>query len=280
VAYTNPGAYERFMGRWSAHLAPLFVRFVGVKDEQRILDVGCGAGSLSRELLASAKTIRVDGVDPVADYVSFARQTTPSPRAEFTLAPGHALPFANATFDAALALLVMQDVADPNRTIVEMARVTRPGGSVAACQWDFRDGLPLLSLMWQAAEAVAAEAVSRYQTDNPGSPCGRAGPRELAAVWAGAGLSEIRTRSLELSMEFSSFDDFWLPFLGGATSTSAFAAAINQETGGALARELRDMIPKTRTDGSFFIPARAWAVAGVVGHSDFGRDFRPSPLAS
>jgi hypothetical protein len=67
-------------------------------------------------------------------------------------------------------------------------------------------------------------------------------------------------------MEFNSFDDFWLPFLAGPTSTSTLAAAINQETGGALARELRDMILKTRPDGSFFLPARAWAVAGVVGH--------------
>jgi SAM-dependent methyltransferase len=253
------------MGRWSAHLAPLFLRFVGVKEKQRILDAGCGTGSLSRELLASGKTIRVDGVDPVADYVSFARQTTPSPRAEFTLAPGHALPFANATFDATLALLVLQDVADPNRTVVEMARVTRPGGSVAACQWDFRNGLPMLSLMWEAAEAVAPEAVARHHTSNPKLPCGRADLTELAELWTRSGLSEVRTTSLELSMEFSSFDDFWVPFLGGATSTSTFAAAINRETGGALARELRNMIPKARPDGSFGLPARAWAAAGIAG---------------
>ena len=266
MAYSNPGAYERFMGRWSARLAPLFVRFVGVKDEHRILDVGCGTGSLSRALLASGKTIRVDGVDPVADYVSFARQTTPSPRAEFTVAPGHALPFANATFDAALTLLVLQDVAAPNRTVGEMARVTRTGGPVAACQWDFRDGLPMLSLMWQAAEAVAPDAVARHHTGKPERPCGRADLTELAELWTRSELSKVRTTSLELSMEFSSFDDFWAPFLGGATSTSTLAAAINEESGGALATELRNMIPKMRPDGSFVLPARAWAVAGIAGH--------------
>src|SRR5207244_1215433 len=142
------------MGRWSARLAPLFVRFVGIKDEHRILDVGCGTGSLSRELLKSCETVRVDGVDPVADYVSFARQTTPSPRAEFTVAPGHALPFANRTFDAALALLVLQDVVDPNRTVAEMARVPRPGGPVAACHWDSPDGPPLPSPTSEPPEAV------------------------------------------------------------------------------------------------------------------------------
>jgi SAM-dependent methyltransferase len=254
------------MGRWSARLAPLFVHFVGVKDEQRILDVGCGTGSLSRALLALNKTIRVDGVDPVADYVSFARQTTPSPRAQFSQAPGHALPFANATFDAVLALLVLQDVVDPNRTVVEMVRVTRPGRLVAACQWDFRNGLSMLSLMWEAAEAVAPEAVARHHTGKAELPCGRADLMGLAELWTRSGLSEVRATSLELSMEFSSFDDFWLPFLGGATSTSTFAAAINQETGGALARKLRNMIPKMRPDGSFVLPARAWAVAGIVDH--------------
>ena len=266
MAYSNPGAYERFMGRWSARLAPLFVRFVGIKDEHRILDVGCGTGSLSRELLKSCETIRVDGVDPVADYVSFARQTTPSPRAAFTVAPGHALPFANRTFDAALALLVLQDVADPNRTVAEMARVTRPGGPIAACQWDFQDGLPMLSLMWEAAAAVAPEAVARHHAGRPKRPCGRANLPELAELWTRSVLSEVRTTSLELSMEFRSFDDFWVPFLGGATATSTFAAATNQETGGALATELRNMIPKMRPDGSFVLPARAWAVAGISGH--------------
>jgi ubiquinone/menaquinone biosynthesis C-methylase UbiE len=267
MAYSNPEAYERFMGRWSARLAPLFVRFVGIKDRQRILDVGCGTGTLSRELLASGQAIRVDGVDPIADYVSFARQNTPSRRAEFTVAQGHELAFAGATFDAALALLVLQDVADPKRTAAEMARVTRRGGVVAACQWDFRDGLPMLSLMWRAAEAVATEAVSRYQAERPILPCGRAGPEELAEVWGDAGISEVRTATLDLSMEFCSFEDFWLPFLGGATSSSSFAAAVNQQTGGALAKKLRDIIPRFRPDGSFVLPARAWAVAGIVGRN-------------
>jgi ubiquinone/menaquinone biosynthesis C-methylase UbiE len=85
MAYSNPEAYETFMGRWSSRLAPLFVDFVGVTDGQHVLDVGCGTGSLTRTLLASGQAIRVAGVDPVADYVSFARQATPSPRAEFVV---------------------------------------------------------------------------------------------------------------------------------------------------------------------------------------------------
>src|SRR5262245_48944232 len=254
------------MGRWSARLAPLFIHFVGVKDGQRILDVGCGTGSLSRELLATGQAIRVDGVDPIADYVSFARQSTPSPRAEFTVVPGHALPFGSGTFDAALALLVLQDVADPKRTAAEMARVTRRGGVVAACQWDFRDGLPMQWLMWEAAEAVAKEAVSRYRAERPILPCGRAGPEELAEVWVDAGLSEVRTARLDLLMEFCSFDDFWLPFLGRPTSTTSFAATLNQQTRGALTNKLREIIPRLRPDGSFVLPACAWAVAGIATH--------------
>src|SRR5262249_19756386 len=238
MAYSNPAAYERFMGRWSARLAPLFVDFAGVIDGQHVLNVGCGTGSLTRALLASGHATRVAGVDPVADYVSFARQATPSSRAEFTVAPGQTLAFGSGTFDAALALLVLQDVFDPNGTAVEMARVTCRGGPVAACQWDFRDGLPMLSLMWQAAEAVAPEAVSRYRAERPISPCARAAPEELAEIWLDVGLSEVRTARLDILMEFCSFDDFWLPFLGGPTAPTFFCRRPHPTNRGTLANTI------------------------------------------
>jgi len=92
----------------------------------------------------------------------------------------------------------------------------------------------------------------------------------LSQLWAGAGLNHIRTARLELAMQFESFDDYWLPFLGGATPTSAFASALNTETGGALAKALRDLIPDMRRDGSFVLPAVAWAVAGIAGSQASG----------
>jgi len=261
MTYSNPAAYEQFMGRWSARLAPLFAQFAGIRDGQCVLDVGCGTGSLSRALLASGKAINVVGVDPTEDYVSFARQATSDPRAKFQVGAAESLPFSSGSFDAALALLVLQDMEEPGRAAREMARITRRGGPVAACLWDFRDGMPMFSLFWQAAEAVAPEAVARRRAEQPPN---RPGVQALAELWTGAGLSQVRTTGLELSQAFSSFEDFWLPFLAGPTSTCQFAIAVNRETGGEIANALHRIIPNMRPDGSFALPARAFAVSGIA----------------
>jgi ubiquinone/menaquinone biosynthesis C-methylase UbiE len=262
MTYSNPAAYERLMGRWSTHLAPLFARFAGIRDGQRILDVGCGTGSLSRVLLASGKAIKVVGVDPAEEYVAFAQEGVTDPRATFQVAAAESLPFPDGSFDAAMALLVLQEFDDPGRAVREMARTTRPGGTVAACLWDFQDGMPMFSLFWRAAEAVAPEAVARRRVEHPPN---RPSLQTLARLWNGVGLAEVRTAELDLSQEFISFEDFWLPFLTEATPTSAFAVAVNRETNGELANALRRMMPRARADGSFALPARALAVAGVVG---------------
>lgn len=261
ASYSNPAAYETFMGRWSARLAPLFTQFAGIRDGQRVLDVGCGTGSLSRVLLGSGPNISVVGIDPAEEYVAFARQGISDSRASFEASAAEVVPFPEDSFDAALALLVIQELNDPGRAVREMTRTTRPGGPVAACLWDFREGIPMFSLFWQAAETVAPDAVARRRAERPPT---RIGLQELAVLWIGAGLSRVRTASLDLSQEFGSFDDFWLPFLAGATPTSEFAIALNRETGGELAHALRRIIPDVRPDGSFVLPARALAVAGIV----------------
>ncbi len=262
MSYSNPAAYERFMGRWSARLTPPFVRFAGVEDGQHVLDVGCGTGILSRALVSHGNTIRVTGIDPVLAYVSFAREAMPDSRAHFEVGTAETLPFPDGTFDAALALLVLQDFTDPAHAVSEMRRVTRPGGVVGTCQWDFRDGLPMLSIFWQAAEAVAPDAVARHRNLNPSLRC--ATPHDLQVLWRNCGLSDIETTTFETSMQFSSFDDFWEPFLGKATPSSVFAAAVNMETDGALATVLRNKLPSDQPDGSFVLPARALAVKGTA----------------
>jgi ubiquinone/menaquinone biosynthesis C-methylase UbiE len=262
MSYSNPAAYERFMGRWSAELAPRFISFAGVSDGQRVLDVGCGTGALTRALLAAGPAIRVHGVDPVADFLAFARASIPDGRAEFLDGSAQALPFVDGSVDAALALLVFQDLGDADQAAREMARVTRPGGRIATVQWDFDHGMPMLSLAREAAEAVAPEEVARRRA--------ALGPRRVSAVtdlrqiWLQAGLSDVTTETLEIVMRFGSFDDYWQPFLAGATPSSAFTAALDARTGGAVERALRARIPALAPGGSFTLPARAWAVVGRV----------------
>ena len=263
MSYSNPAAYQRFMGRWSARLAPSFIRFAGVEDGERVLDVGSGTGSLSAALLLAGPAIQVVGVDPVPAYVAFARQAVSDPRAEFQTSAVEQLPFPEAAFDAVLACLVLQEVAEPGTAIQEMARVTRAGGRVAACQWDFEGGLPMQSIFWGAADAlVPAEVARRRARDNA---IKRAGPQQLTEYWTRAGLRDVRTARLQLAMRFASFDDYWQPFLAGATPTSAFAAALNRESEGELEQIVRSRIGDVQMDGSFELPARALAVAGILG---------------
>ena len=234
--YTRPVAYDRFMGRWSARLAPSFLQFSLLRGGQHILDVGCGTGNLARAALSFAPDIRVTGIDPAPEYVAFARNAVPGVRVKFQRGAAEALPFADRAFDAALALLVVQDFADKQKAVAEMARVTRAGGIIAACQWDFEQGLPMLSLLWQAAEAVAPDAVAARRAVAPARHSLLA---QLEALWRNAGIAEVTSDSLEFAMRFESFEDYWQPFLGGSTPTSSFAAAINAQTGGALERVLR-----------------------------------------
>ena len=66
-------AYEVMMGRWSRQLAPLFVKFVGVRDGENLLDVGCGTGSLSATLARVTKTSEIVGIDPSKGFIEYAR---------------------------------------------------------------------------------------------------------------------------------------------------------------------------------------------------------------
>jgi SAM-dependent methyltransferase len=86
------------MGRWSARLAPSFLRFAEVQDGQNVLDVGCGTGILSRALVSFEASVKITGIDPVQDYVSFAREAVSTRRAQFEVGVAESLPFADGAF--------------------------------------------------------------------------------------------------------------------------------------------------------------------------------------
>jgi ubiquinone/menaquinone biosynthesis C-methylase UbiE len=270
MPYTNPASYDEFMGRWSRRLALRFAAFAGVSPAKRVLDVGCGTGILSRILLDLGPDIEIVGIDPAASYVEYARRSVPSSRARFEIGAGDRLPFADRAFDATLALLVLQEFPDAPRAVREMARVTRHGGCVATCKWDFRNGMPMLALFWQAAEAVAPEAVVCRRAERGLRPAYDR-LEDIITLWENCRLAEVRTAVLEISLEFASFEDFWLPFLGGPTGDSAFARDLNDATGGAVAKRLQEIVEAEYGNGGFVLAARAWAVAGIATISQLRR---------
>ena len=127
-------AYGRFMGRFSEPLAERFLALAGVRDEDRVLDVGCGPGALTARLVARLGAGQVAAVDPSEPFVAAAR--TRLPGVDVRVATAESLPFDDDAFDAVLAQLVVHFMADPVAGLAEMARVARPGGTVAACVWD------------------------------------------------------------------------------------------------------------------------------------------------
>ena len=255
--FSASDAYERFMGRWSRRLAAAFVTFADVRPGDVVLDAGCGTGSLASAVLAVAPA-RVVGIDPSSAYIQAARAHVTDSRATFEEADVRQLRFADASFDKALSLLVLNFVPTPGQALDEMRRVTRPGGVVAAAVWDYGDGMEMLRAFWD--EVVALDPSSDSQ-DERHMPLSRSG--ELTKLWGDHDLAGVEETPLVIPLAFSSFDDFWSPFLGGQGPAGALVASLGDDRREVLRERLRARLA-TAADGSLRLLARAWAVKGVV----------------
>lgn len=256
--FSNADAYERYMGRWSARLAPLFADFAGIPDGGRVLDVGCGPGALIQVVTERARRAKIVGVDPALPFVAFARARFTAGRAAFQCGRAGELPYRDDSFDLSLSLLVFQLIPGPEEAAAEMRRVTRPGGTVAACAWDGR-GLELASLLWEEAARLdpqGAEGLGR------GRRISREG--QLAGLWREAGLSAVEEITIEIATEFASFDDYWLPVLAGVGPVGAYVSGLTPERRDALREAMRTRLLAGRPDGPIALSARAWAVRGTV----------------
>ncbi len=257
--FSEAEAYERFMGRWSRRLAPPFIKFAGLKHGDRVLDVGSGTGSLTLAVLQEAPTSRVVGIDPSAAYVAHARTRADAGRATFEEGDAQRLQFPDASFDATLALLVVNFIPDRVAAVREMVRVTRPGGAVAAAVWDYGDGMEMLRAFWD--EAAALDPASEKK-DERHMPVCRKG--ELAALWTAQGLLDVREEPLVIPLNFTSFEDFWSPFRAGQGPAGAYVASLSEGPRRDLEQRLRRRLLGEGGDRAITLNARAWAVRGVV----------------
>jgi SAM-dependent methyltransferase len=248
------------MGRWSRRLAPLLVDFAGVARGARVLDVGCGTGSLAFELARNPAIGRIDGIDFSPVYVEHARRRNSDARLDFHTGDACALPFEAASFDHALSMLVLQFVPRAADAVREMRRVTRPGGIVAAATWDSRS-LVMVRLVFDTAAVIDAEANTRRARFGV-RPLTR--PGELAQAWRDAGLADVVDGTLTIRMDFASFADFWAPCEGRDGPIADYVGTLD-----ATARaKLRELVSRAYLDGDADGPrsyaATAWAVRGRV----------------
>jgi SAM-dependent methyltransferase len=244
-------AYDRFMGRYSRELAPVFADFAGIDSGQRVLDVGCGSGVLTEELARRVGADHVAGADPSPLLEACAERV---PGAELKRASAESLPWPDEAFDAALAQLVVHFMDDPAAGTAEMRRVTRPGGAVATCVWDFGGGMQLLRLYWQSVRTIDPGA------DAETSPFGERD--RLEALLRDSGLADVEVDGLEVSTRYEDFDELWNSFLLGVGPAGQYAVGLPPERQEAVRQEYHRRLGEP--DGSFTLDARAWAVRGVV----------------
>lgn len=244
-------AYDRFVGRYARKLAPVFADFAEVRAGLSALDVGCGSGLLTEELARRLGPASVAGIDP-SPLLEACRERVPG--ADLRSGSAEQLPWADDSFDAALAQLVIHFMSDPAAGLREMARVVRPGRVVTACTWDFGGGMVLLGTFWKAAGALDRDAPSEERF------FGR--PEELLELWRSQGLDQVEVEALEVSAHYADFDELWATFLLGVGPSGGYATSLDEDRRNALREEYRRRLGEPV--GSLTVPARAWAVRGRV----------------
>jgi SAM-dependent methyltransferase len=252
VTFDVPAAaYDRFMGRYSVTLSPQLADLAGVAEGQRVVDVGCGSGMLTGELVGRVGAGAVAAVDPSEAFVAAIGDRHPGVDVHRGVA--EQLPFADGEFDAALAQLVVHFMTDPVAGLREMARVTRRGGVVAASVWDLVGGRSPLSPFWIAARQVDPGARTELAVRG-----GRQG--DLPAMFAEAGLLDVAEVDHPAHVEHATFEDWWEPFTLGVGPAGAWLVAQSPER----QEEVRAACHAHLGDGPFSIPSHAWAARGVV----------------
>lgn len=242
-------AYDRFMGRYSARLAPLFADLAAVSPGQRVIDVGCGPGALTAELSRRLGAGAVCGVDPSPTFVEAARDRNPG--VDVRSAAAEELPFGDGVFDVALAQLVVQFMADPVAGVCEMRRVTRTGGTVAVCVWDHAGGSGPLSPCWTAACELDPGAAD--ESELAGNRRG-----DLVRILREAGLDRVEEGRLTVEVEHPSFEEWWEPFTLGVGTAGGYLARLTPDERESVRERCRALLPPA----PFVIRAAAWTACG------------------
>jgi len=259
VEVWNQGeAYEAYIGRWSRPVARDFLAWLGVADQARWIDVGCGTGALTDTVRAVARPGSILGVDASEGYVGFARRAVVDDRVRFEVGDACALPGADARFDVAVSGLVLNFVAEPSRMVSEMARVVRPGGVVAAYVWDYAGEMQLVRRFWDAAIALDPGALALDE----GRRFPICDPDALADLWRACGLAHVEARAIDVPTHFRDFDDLWQPFVGGQGPAPGYCTSLDERRRDALRERLRSTVPAA-ADGHLELSARAWAIRGT-----------------
>ena len=256
IDFADAGAYERFMGRWSRAVAPQFLTWMGAKPRARWLDVGCGTGVLVEALLDLCEPASVTGIDASAAQVAQASRGPARERAKFRQADATSLPFPDAAFDVAVCALTLNFVADPLRALEEMRRVTVAGGAIGACVWDFGRELSPSGPLRRAMRAFGAEVPAIPGTAHSGLDA-------LQSLCLRAGLRSIGSRTVDVTLAYIDFADFWQAQTPGYAPTTKIIDAMTEAERRRLKRAVQEVLP-IGPDGKIEYAARANAIRAAT----------------
>jgi SAM-dependent methyltransferase len=251
--WSSGDAYEAYVGRWSRLVGREFLAWLDAPAGGRWLDVGCGTGELCRAI-AERGSESVTGVDPSEAFLEYARRRGDG--IEYRTGDAQSLPFADGEFDAVVSGLALNFVPDPAAGASEMMRVTRRSGAIGAYVWDYAEGMQFMRYFWDAAKELDLAAVEldegrRFPICNRDPPSG---------LFAAAG--DVETRAIDLPTYFTSFEDFWNPFLSGTGTAPSYVASLSEDARIRLRERLRERL-RAEEDGSIKLMARAWAAKGT-----------------
>lgn len=250
--------YERYIGRWSRQVAPLFLSWLDQPPGLRWLDVGCGTGALAAAILDRCSPRSVAAVEPSPGFREVAARNLAG-RAEVHAGNAAQIPLGDGVADVVVSALVLNFVPDVPAAVREMSRVAAVDATLAGYVWDYAGRMQLMREFWDAA--VALDPAAAALDEGGRFPLCR--PQALEHAFSAAGLREVEVISLDIPTRFASFDDYWQPFLGGQGPAPAYAMSLAEDARGKLRERLRSRL-EAGADGSISLVARAWAVRGRV----------------
>jgi SAM-dependent methyltransferase len=255
VAFDDASAYEGFMARWSRAIGTDFLDWLAPPSGSQWLEIGCGTGVFTKLLLERCSPSAVAAVDSAPAQIDLARTQLSQQQVDIRLCDAQSLPFADASFDIVASALVINFIPNRSRALAEMSRVCRPGGRVTGYVWDFAGE--------RSAGWPLRLGFRRIGLDPPPIPGSEDTTEEaLRRLFVSTGLEQVALRSIDVTMTFTSFDDYWRSQTPSFAPQGKMVAALTDRDRERLAEAVRAALPPPGLTGTITYTARAHAIEG------------------
>jgi len=258
-SWASGNPYDQFMGRWSTLISERFLDWFAIPLSHSWLDVGCGTGSLTQQILETCRPSEITSVDSSSDFIAYAQQMIRDPIVHFQVGLAQSLELDSNSVDAVVSGLVLNFVPQPEAAVKEMLRVTKPRGHIGIFLWDYADGMEMLRYFWDGA--VTLDHQAKEFDEGVRFPLCQDG--QLETLVQAVGLKQVEAKPIEVITVFQNFDDYWNPFLGNAGPAPGYNMGLSPNKRKELENKLREILP-IEEDGSISLMARAWAVKGTA----------------